>query len=146
MGQVGQIVSQNSFLGGLGSLEGSVLIGFASIIFSLAIAVIPFMAKRIVSGDVGSTAGALIGAAVTAITAGTAAIEGGAVARRQQMPGVQRAPPATRQTLPRQRWRWKGNPAGMGSGNQPVPAQRGNKSRQFFIERRQPTRDGYESQ
>ena len=63
MGHVGQMLSQNSFLGGLGSLEGSVLIGFASIIFSLAIAVIPFMAKRIVSGDVGSTAGALIGAA-----------------------------------------------------------------------------------
>jgi hypothetical protein len=51
MGQVGQMLSQNSFLGGLGSLEGSVLIGFASIIFSLAIAVIPFMAKRIVSGE-----------------------------------------------------------------------------------------------
>src|SRR5665213_250577 len=48
LGQVGQMLSQNSFLGGLGSLEGSFLIGFASIIFSLAIAVIPFMAKRIV--------------------------------------------------------------------------------------------------
>jgi hypothetical protein len=76
MGQIGQMLSQNSFLGGLGNLEGSILIGIASIIYSLAIAVIPFIAKRIVSGDVGSTAGALIGAAATALTVGAAAVEG----------------------------------------------------------------------
>jgi hypothetical protein len=76
MGQISQMLSQNNFLGGLGNLEGSILIGIASIIYSLAIAVIPFIAKRIVSGDVGSTAGALIGAAATALTAGTAAVEG----------------------------------------------------------------------
>jgi hypothetical protein len=76
MGQVGQMLNQNNFLGGLGNLEGSFLIGAASIIYSLAIAVIPFIAKRIVSGDVGSTAGALIGAAVTALTVGAAAVEG----------------------------------------------------------------------
>ncbi len=76
MGQVGQMLNQNNFLGGLGNLEGSFLIGAASIIYSLAIAVIPFIAKRIVSGDVGSTAGALIGAAATALTVGAAAVEG----------------------------------------------------------------------
>jgi len=76
MGQIGQMLSQNSFLGGLGNLEGSILIGIASIIYSLAIAVIPFIAKRIISGDVGSTAGALIGAAATALTVGAAAVEG----------------------------------------------------------------------
>ena len=76
MGQISQMLSQNSFLGGLGNLEGSILIGIASIIYSLAIAVIPFIAKRIISGDVGSTAGALIGAAVTALTVGAAAVEG----------------------------------------------------------------------
>ena len=76
MGQIGQMLSQNNFLGGLGNLEGSILIGIASIIYSLAIAVIPFIAKRIVSGDVGSTAGALIGAAVTALTVGAAGVEG----------------------------------------------------------------------
>ena len=79
MGQVGQMLNQNSFLGGLGNLEGSFLIGIASIIFSLAIAIIPFIAKRIVTGDVGSTAGAMIGAAVTAMTLGAAAVEGAAV-------------------------------------------------------------------
>lgn len=76
MGQISQMLGQNNFLGGLGNLEGSILIGIASIIYSLAIAVIPFIAKRIVSGDVGSTAGALIGAAVTALTVGAAAVEG----------------------------------------------------------------------
>ncbi len=79
MGQVGQMLSQNSFLGGLGNIEGSFLIGIASIIFSLAIAIIPFIAKRIVTGDVGSTAGAMIGAAVTAMTLGAAAVEGAAL-------------------------------------------------------------------
>ena len=76
MGQISQMLSQNNFLGGLGNLEGSILIGIASIIYSLAIAVIPFIAKRIISGDVGSTAGALIGAAVTALTVGAAGVEG----------------------------------------------------------------------
>ena len=76
MGQIGQMLSQNSFLGGLGNLEGSILIGIVSIVYSLAIAVIPFIAKRIVSGDVGSTAVAMVGTAVTALTAGAAAVEG----------------------------------------------------------------------
>src|SRR5579863_3418105 len=61
MGQIGQMLNQNNFLGGLGNLEGSILIGIASIVYSLAIAVIPFVAKRIVSGDVGSTAVAMVG-------------------------------------------------------------------------------------
>jgi hypothetical protein len=78
MGQLGQMLSQNNFLGGLGNLEGSFLIGLVSIIYSLAIAVIPFIAKRIVSGDIGSTAVAMVGTAVTALTAGAAGIEGAA--------------------------------------------------------------------
>lgn len=78
MGQVGQMLNQNDFLGGLGNLEGSFLLGIVSIVYSLAIAVIPFVAKRIVSGDVGSTAAAMVGAAVTALTAGAAGIEGAA--------------------------------------------------------------------
>ncbi|OJV43615.1 MAG: hypothetical protein BGO25_10505 [Acidobacteriales bacterium 59-55] len=76
MGQVGQMLNQNDFLGGLGNLEGSILIGLASIIYSLAIAVIPFIAKKIVSGEVGATAGTLLGAAATALTMGVAAAEG----------------------------------------------------------------------
>jgi hypothetical protein len=78
MGQIGQMLSQNNFLGGLGNLEGSILIGIVSIVYSLAIAIIPFIAKRMVSGDVGSTAVAMVGTAVTALTAGAAGIEGAA--------------------------------------------------------------------
>lgn len=78
MGQIGQMLSQNNFLGGLGNVEGAILIGIASIVYSLAIAVIPFIAKKIVSGDVGSTATALLGAALTAVTAGMAGVEGAA--------------------------------------------------------------------
>jgi len=125
MGQVGQMLSQNNFLGGLGSLEGSFLIGFASIIFSLAIAVIPFMAKRIVSGDVGSTAGVLIGAAVTALTAGTAAIEGAAVGAAAAGAGGMTGANGNASN-------GSGAVAGgakmqgsVGAGNQPVPGQRG---------------------
>jgi hypothetical protein len=78
MGQIGQMLGQNNFLGGFGNLEGSILIGIVSIVYSLAIAIIPFIAKRIVSGDVGSTAVAMVGTAVTALTAGAAGIEGAA--------------------------------------------------------------------
>ena len=76
MGQVGNMLNQNDFLGGLGNLEGSFLIGIVSIVYSLAIAVIPFIAKRIVSGDVGGTAAAMVGTAVTGLTVGAAGIEG----------------------------------------------------------------------
>ena len=78
MGQLGQMLKQNDFLGGLGNLEGSFLIGIVSIVYSLAIAIIPFIARRIVSGEVGGTAVAMVGAAVTALTAGAAGIEGAA--------------------------------------------------------------------
>jgi hypothetical protein len=123
MGQVGQMLSQNSFLGGLGSLEGSILIGFASIVYSLAIAVIPFIAKRIVSGEVGSTAGALVGAAVTAISAGTAAIEGAAVGAAAANAGS--AASSTGNAANGAVSASARMPGEMGSGNQPVPAQRG---------------------
>ena len=121
MGQVGQMLNQNNFLGGLGNLEGSFLIGFASIIFSLAIAIIPFIAKRIVSGDVGATAAALIGTAATAITAGTAAIEGigagaaaaGATSGTGASAGTATGSAASRST------------SIAGNGNQPAPVQKG---------------------
>ena len=125
MGQVGQMLSQNSFLGGLGSLEGSFLIGFASIIFSLAIAVIPFMAKRIVSGEVGSTAGVLIGAAVTALTAGTAAIEGAAVGAATAGAGSAAGASGSATNSAGAVSAGAKPSGGMGVGNQPVPSQRG---------------------
>jgi hypothetical protein len=125
MGQVGQMLSQKSFLGGLGSLEGSVLIGFASIIFSLAIAVIPFMAKRIVSGDVGSTAGALLGAADTAITAGTATIEGAAVGAAAAGAGSSTGASGNTTNSAAAAGANAKHTGGTGTGNQPTPGQRG---------------------
>lgn len=121
MGQVGQMLNQNDFLGGLGNLEGSILIGLASIIYSLAIAVIPFIAKKIVSGEVGATAGTLLGAAATALTMGVAATEGVIAGASGRMSAAQHQAGGA-----------AGNGVGStatgagskGSANQPVPQQR----------------------
>jgi len=117
MGQIGQMLNQNNFLGGLGNLEGSILIGLASIIYSLAIGVIPFIAKKIVNGDVGSTAGTLLGAAATALTAGIAAGEGVAagISSSATSTGAQTASASSSTTA-------KG--ASGTQGNQPATAQR----------------------
>jgi hypothetical protein len=60
----------HGFLGFLVSVPDSVMLGLVSIFYALAIAVIPFLAKRVISGDVGSTAYALVRAG--AATAGAA--------------------------------------------------------------------------
>jgi hypothetical protein len=57
--------------GGFGALMCS-----GSIVYSIAIAAIPFLAKSIVNGDVGSAARQMIAAATTAVAAGTAAFAG----------------------------------------------------------------------
>ncbi len=122
MGQISQMLGQNSFLGGLGNLEGSILIGIASIIYSLAIAVIPFIAKRIVTGDVGSTAAALIGSAATAVTLGAAAVEGaamGAAAAGSGAPSGGSAGNASASAGPGR------SASTTASSNQPAPAQQG---------------------
>ena len=121
MGQIGQMLSQNNFLGGLGNLEGSILIGIVSIVYSLAIAVIPFIATRIVSGDVGSTAAAMVGSAVTALTAGTAGFEGaaaGLAASRGNSAGAGAAGSSAGAVAGEARAL-----TAAGSGNQPAPPQ-----------------------
>ncbi|HET9099509.1 MAG TPA: hypothetical protein VFN62_03885 [Acidobacteriaceae bacterium] len=125
MGQVGQMLNQNNFLGGLGNLEGSFLIGFASIIFSLAIAIIPFIAKRIVSGDVGATAAALIGAAATAITAGTAAVEGIAAGAAAGGAGAGSSTGAGASGGAGSESGTSKSTVSTGTGNQPAPVQKG---------------------
>lgn len=125
MGQVGQMLSQNNFLGGLGNVEGSVLIGLASIIYSLAIAVIPFIAKRIVSGEVGSTAASLVGAAGTALTtaiaAGEGVVAGVTVARASIASGGPTSGQGTSSSTATGSTSRTSTPAG---GNQPAPQQR----------------------
>src|SRR5581483_4263713 len=67
-----------------GAFQGAsqmLLISLASILLSIMILLIPFLAKRIVSGDVGSTMFAVAGVAATAVqaaVAGWAGMQGGA--------------------------------------------------------------------
>jgi len=60
----------NGFLGFLRGVPDSVILGLVSIAYALAIALVPLIAKRVISGDVGSTAFALVRAG--AVTAGAA--------------------------------------------------------------------------
>jgi len=78
-GSLSSILSQRSLGGLFSGASAALLISLSSILFSLMIALIPFIAKRVVSGDVGSTMFTVIGAATTALAAvgaGVAAIGG----------------------------------------------------------------------
>ena len=65
----------NGFLGFLQGVPDSTMLGLVSIFYALAIAMVPFIAKGIISGDVGSTGIALVRAAATAAGAALAAVE-----------------------------------------------------------------------
>ena len=66
----------NGFVGFLRGVPDSILLGIVSIFYALAIALIPLIASKIISGDVGATAFSLVRSAAlvvsTAITAGAA--------------------------------------------------------------------------
>ena len=149
MGQIGQMLNQNNFLGGLGNLEGSILIGIVSIVYSLAIAVVPFVAKRIVSGDVGSTAVAMVGTAVTALTAGAAGIEGaaaGVAAARAGSAGATSTGAASSATAGSARAL-----TSSASGNQPAlpqqtPATSSSPASEFSLGSGSPTLEGHAEQ
>jgi hypothetical protein len=66
----------HGFLGFLVSVPDSVMLGLVSIFYALAVAVIPFIAKRLISGDVGSTAFAVMRAGALAAGAALAGISG----------------------------------------------------------------------
>lgn len=76
--QVNQVnnVLGNGFLGFLKGTGDSVMLGLVSIFYALAIALIPFIAKRVISGDVGSTTFALVRAGAVAGGAALAGISG----------------------------------------------------------------------
>lgn len=69
-------VLSNGFLGFLRGVPDSVMLGLVSIFYALAIALIPFIAKRVVSGDVGSTVVALVRAGAVAAGAAVAGVSG----------------------------------------------------------------------
>jgi hypothetical protein len=66
----------HGFLGFLVSVPDSVMLGLVSIFYALAVAVIPFIAKRVISGDVGSTAIAMVRSGAVAAGAALAGISG----------------------------------------------------------------------
>jgi hypothetical protein len=66
----------NGFLGFLQGVPDSAMLGLVSIFYALAVAMVPFIAKGIISGDVGSTAFALVRAGAAAAGAALAAVSG----------------------------------------------------------------------
>jgi hypothetical protein len=55
MNSVAGVLSNASFLGGFQGLSQSLLLGLASVLLSVCIALIPYLARRIVEGDLGTT-------------------------------------------------------------------------------------------
>ena len=76
--QVSALTADQSFLGQFYGLGANTLVGLVSVIYSLAIALIPFIASRIVRGDVGATMVTMIAATFTAVNAAVGAAAGAA--------------------------------------------------------------------
>ncbi len=68
-----KISAGGGFLGFFSGTGNSMILGLISIFYALALILIPFIAKRIISGDVGSAAQALVRAAATALTVAVSA-------------------------------------------------------------------------
>jgi hypothetical protein len=66
----------NGFLGFLRGVPDSVILGLVSIAYALAIALVPFIARKVISGDVGSTAFAFVRAGAMAAGAALAGVRG----------------------------------------------------------------------
>ncbi|HME59135.1 MAG TPA: hypothetical protein VKF63_12410 [Terracidiphilus sp.] len=78
LGSLNQVLNANGILNSFLGSGQVVLLALASIVFSIAIAFIPYIASRIVRGDVGSTLLALGGAALT-VASTAASLAGKAV-------------------------------------------------------------------
>ncbi len=66
MNTVNGVLSAQNFAGSFVGVSGGLLLGLASILLSLCIGIIPFLAKRVVEGDVGQTMTAMVRTAVVA--------------------------------------------------------------------------------
>lgn len=66
----------NGFLGFLQGVPDSVILGIVSIAYALAVALVPFIARRVISGDVGSSAYAFVRAGATTAGAALAGVSG----------------------------------------------------------------------
>src|SRR5215472_15613947 len=67
MNSVNGVLNSGSFLGGFAGVSNALLLGLASILLSLCIALIPFLAKKIVEGDVGHSMTTMIRTTMIAI-------------------------------------------------------------------------------
>jgi hypothetical protein len=85
----------NGFLGFLHGVPDSVILGLVSIAYALAIALVPLIARKVISGDVGSTAFAFVRAGAMAAGAALAGASGFAAGASGVAPG--------REVLPRAR-------------------------------------------
>jgi hypothetical protein len=72
------LANNGSFLQGFVGAHAMALMGAASLILSVCIALIPFLAKHVISGDVGSTLFAIAGTLVAAAKTAAGAFGGGA--------------------------------------------------------------------
>lgn len=77
LGTVGQMLTAGDAAGFFVGAGNTLLLALASVLFALCIALIPFIARRIVQGDVGSTMFAVVSAVMAAATVGaTMAVNG----------------------------------------------------------------------
>jgi hypothetical protein len=82
-GRVDQVLSQGFLKGFFQGASDSIILGLVSIIYALALGLIPFIAKRLIAGDVGATAISLVkagAAAVGSVLAGASGFAAGTAA------------------------------------------------------------------
>src|ERR1700740_2192497 len=77
MNSVNAVLNSGNFIGAFNGVTGSLLLGLASILLSLCIALIPYLAKRVVEGDVGQTLGMVVSTTVFAARGAGSLFRGG---------------------------------------------------------------------
>jgi len=77
MNTVNGVLGAQNFAGSFVGVSGALLLGLASILLSLCIALIPFLAKRVVEGDVGQTMTTVARTAMVAVKGAGGMFKGG---------------------------------------------------------------------
>ena len=88
MNSVNTLAADQSFLGQFFGLGANLLIGLVSVFYSLGIALIPYVASRIVKGDVGATMLTMVASVFTAAKTVPAAVSGAAGGYNTSMNGL----------------------------------------------------------
>jgi hypothetical protein len=77
MNSVSGVLNSGSFLGGFVGVSNALLLGLASVLLSLCIVLIPFLAKRVVEGDVGHSMTTVMRTAAFAVKGAASLFKGG---------------------------------------------------------------------